>query len=120
MRFGSVFERSGRDRRANRAARERALALSPRRLLLRILLLPLAVAGLSLSIYTRLYPENVTEVARGILAASSCEAAERFEQDAVCIEPAGEARRLLARPAAQDAPAARIVGGAKFVSAPEN
>lgn len=126
-------------RRAQRAARMRAGALSPMRVVRYLLYLPVLTAVIGLSVYIRTSPYEPPEAVMHLAALAGCEAAgwvgvapsrrgdpgyharNDHDGDGVACEVqdslGGGVRQSAGVPAAESRqrPAARVVGGAKFV-----
>ncbi len=126
-----------RERREARAARTRAEALSPVRILARVMFLPVVVAALTLSIYIRTSPYEKTDALRHLAALAGCDTAASMglapafegglgyharndpDRDGIACGAAAPSRHAGMRPltpAMPDAPPARMPGGAKFLS----
>ena len=74
----SVFREAPKpSRRIARADRTRAHALSPVRILIRVLFLPVAILGITLSIYIRTSPYEQSDALRHLMAMAGCETAAK-------------------------------------------
>jgi len=114
------------DLREARAARTRARALSPVRILFQVLLLPVAAAGMTVSIYVAFSPFEREDALRHLASMHGCETAAKLglanmragevgyhkridpDQNGIACEDAVVA-------SVQAAPAQESTGGAKFV-----
>ncbi len=133
-------ERSARvKRRERRADRTRAEALSPVRLVIRVLALPIVISGVALSVYLRTSPYESPEAMMHLVARAGCDAAGYIglapayrgelgyharndtDGDGVACEAAVSSGSLplqgqgFGAPAPTNAPSERMVGGAKFI-----
>ncbi|MCG6903597.1 MAG: excalibur calcium-binding domain-containing protein [Rhodobacter sp.] len=63
------------ERRARRAHRTRAQALSPLRILTQVLLIPVVTIAMTISIYTRTSPYGRTDALRHLAAMAGCDTA---------------------------------------------
>ena len=66
----------GNPRREARAARTRAQALSPTRILLQVLFLPVAITAITISVFVRTSPYERQDALRHLAAMTGCDTAE--------------------------------------------
>lgn len=125
-------------RREIRAARTRARALSPARILMSLLSLPIVAGGVGVSLYVRTSPYEAPDALAHLVARTGCDAARSIglapafrgelgyhakndsDGDGVACERVGfDARQVqdvaISPPTPQPGSSMRIVGGAKFV-----
>ena len=119
-------------RRSQRAARTRAKALSPVRLLSLLLSLPVVFVVIALGTYLRTTSYELPEAALHLVALGGCDAAHTLaigpfyrgqpgyharldaDDDGIACEPYPR-RKVVVLPQAAPAEGSRMVGGAKFV-----